>query len=310
MTLDLFSLRCFVEVARSRHFGEAARTLFVSQAQLSKRVRDLEQYLDVVLLDRTTRSVELTEAGAEVLVEAREILARVASLESRARRAARGEAGQLTMGVVGSTTFTILPRIMRVLRRSLPEVDVAIAADLLTPMQERMLRDREIDVGLLRLPVRATGLAWRTVDRDPIVLAVPSTHRLARTQGPVDPRRLRDERIVSYPTRSGSVVGDAVLRLLSSAGVEPNLAVEVTDTGTMLGLVAAGVGVALVPSSARRMAVDDVVVLELLNPTHVDIALAWREDDTSPLLRTFLSALAADGLLEGPDTSTTCEDLS
>lgn len=308
MTLDLFSLRCFVEVAKSRHFGHAARTLFVSQAQLSKRIRDLETYLDVVLLDRTTRSVELTEAGADVLVEAREILARVAALESRARRAGRGETGLLSLGVIGSTTFTILPRVMRVLRRDLPDVEVVIAAELLTPMQERMLRDHEIDVGLLRLPVRGPGLTWRIVGRDPIVLAVPSSHRLAQVEGPVDPRRLRDERLVSYPTRAGSVVGDAVLRLLSSAGIEPHVAVEVTDTSTMLGLVSAGVGVALVPSSARRMAVDDVAVLELTNPTHVDIALAWREDDTSPLLRTFLSALDADGLFSGPSLDTTSQE--
>lgn len=303
MSLDLFSLRCFVEVARTRHFGNAARELYVSQAQLSKRIRDLEDELGAVLLDRTTRSVELTEAGAEALAEAREILAHVTTLEESVRRAARGEAGSLTLGVVGSTTFTILPRIMRVLRHQLRTVDVSIVAELLTPTQERMLHNHQIDVGILRLPIRTKGLTWRTIDRDPLVLAVPESHRLAGCVEPVDPRRFRDDPFIAYPTSSGSVVRDAAIRQCSAAGFEPNVVVEVSETSTMLGLVSAGVGVALVPRSARRMAVDDVKILALTNPTHVQIALAWREDDTSPLIRRFLSALDAEGLFLDPDTA-------
>lgn len=296
MNLDLFSLRCFVAVAESKHFGNAARTLFVSQAQLSKRVRDLESEFGAVLLDRTTRSVELTEAGAELLVEAREILAQLDSLEERVRRAARGEAGTLTLGVVGSTTFTILPRIMRVLRAALPDVDVSILAELLTPAQEAKLRDHQLDAGILRLPVRLPGLTWRPLDRDPLVLAVPENHYLADHSGPVDPRELRDDPLIVYPRQSGSVVGEAVLRQCTKAGFEPHVAVEVSETSTMLGLVSAGIGAAFVPASAQRLAVDDVRVLPLASPEYVEIALAWREDDTSPVLRSFLSALDAEGV--------------
>lgn len=300
MTIDLFSLRCFVAVAETQHFGNAARALFVSQAQLSKRIRDLESELGAVLLERTTRSVGLTEVGAEVLVEARQVLSHISAMEEKARRAVRGEIGTLALGVVGSVTFTLLPRIMRVLRQELPGVDVSIRAELLTPEQERMLHGHEIDMGILRLPVRSSGLTWRVIDRDPLMAAVPRDHRLARLDEPVDATEFRDEPMVIYPRTSGSVVGEAVVRQCARAGFEPNVAVEVTDTSTMLGLVSAGIGIALVPSSASRLAVEDVVMRQIRHPEMVEIAVAWRENDTSPLLRSCLSALRESGAFLEP----------
>lgn len=300
MNLDLFSLRCFVAVAEERHFGRAAQTLYVSQAQLSKRIRDLESDLGAILFHRTTRSVEPTEVGIEILAEARQVLGHLDAMEARVRSHTRGERGTLVLGVIGSITYTLLPQIMRVLRRELPDVSVTLDAELLTPDQERLLHRRELDVGILRLPVRAPGLAWRLLDRDPLVAAVPAGHRLAITDGPVPISVLRNEPMVVYPRASGSVVGESVRRMCSSGGFEPRVAVEVSDTSTMLGLVSAGIGMALVPSSARRLAVSDVRFVEVENPEYVDIAVAWRSDDTSPLVRAFLAALNRAGLFADP----------
>lgn len=294
MTLDLFSMRCFVTVAEKQHFGNAARALFISQAQLSKRIRDLETELGAVLLNRTTRSVELTEVGAEVLADARQVLAHVDAMEDKARRAVRGEIGTLSLGVVGSVTFTILPRIMRVIGQALPGVDVRIVAELLTPAQEEMLASHQIDVGILRLPVRSAGLKWNVIDRDPLVAAIPSGHRLAEGDVPLDGGQLRDEPMLVYPGSSGSVVGEAVRRQCARAAFDPDVAVEVSDTSTMLGLVSAGIGIALIPRSAASLATSAVTLRELQEPERVEIALAWREDDTSPLLRAFLTALRDD----------------
>ena len=302
MNIDLFSLRCFVTVADERHFGKAARTLYVSQAQLSKRIRDLESDLGVILFNRTTRSVEPTELGAEVLEEARQVLAHLDAMVGRVQSLARGERGTLKLGVVGSITYTLLPRIMRVLRRELPDVQVTLDSELLTPDQERLLQRRELDVGIVRLPVRDPGFSWRLLDRDPMVAAVPAAHRLALADGPVPVGVLRNEPMVVYPRASGSVVGEAVRRMCSRGGFEPRVAVEVSDTSTMLGLVSAGIGIALVPSSARSLAVSDVHFVEVDQPEYVDIALAWRSDDSSSLLQAFLAALGRAGLFIDPPT--------
>lgn len=296
MSVDLFSLECFVKVAETQHFGNAARELFVSPAQLSKRIRDLEHTLDVALFHRTTRNVELTEVGAEVLPEARQILSHVSALETAAERAAEGSAGTLSIGVVGSTTFTVLPECLRILHDTLPDVSITIAADLLTPMQEKMLTSGEIDVGILRLPVRTEGIVYRVVDHDPLVAALPPGHRLGTSERPIDASELKDDSFIIYPARSGSVVREAILNQCARAGFDPMVAVEVSDTSTGLGLVSSGVGVALVPASARKMAVPNVSMVELQDPSSVEIAIAWREGSESAVLKAFLSQVASAGL--------------
>lgn len=297
--MDIFSLRCLIEVNRTRHFGRAAQALFISQAQLSKRIRDLEVELGSVLLDRTTRNVELTPAGAEALAESREIVHHVNELEKNVRSVAAGETGSLSLGVVGSATLTILPRLMRILHRDLPGINVGVVAELLTPAQEELLEDHRIDIGLLRLPVRSPRLVWRTVDHDPLVLVVPESHRLAGGTSLVDVRQIRDEPFIAYPADSGSVVRDAVLNQCRVAGFVPNVTIEVSETSTILGLVSSGLGVSLVPQSARGMAPAGTVIRELVDPKEIEIALTWREDNMSPILRRFLNAVEDEGLFLG-----------
>ncbi|MBK5961257.1 hypothetical protein CCR97_24065 [Rhodoplanes elegans] len=302
MSMDLGDLRAFVAVAEEQHFGRAAERLGISLAQVSQRVRRLEETLKAELLFRTTRSVVVTRTGEELLAEGRVLLAQVARLEEQVRHLGSGKDGPLRLGAVGSVSQTLLPRMVGIVERAMPGVRLKITAGMFTSAQERALLDREIDLALLRLPMRAAGLAYRVVGRDPLVLVIAAGHRLAgRDQ--IRLEDLCDEPFVTFPEASGSVVRDAVLTQCAKAGFVPTGLVEVGDTGTMLGLVAAGLGVALVPRSAQGLAKDQlqsgIRFVDLGMTEYIDIALAWRAQSNSPLVRRALCALDEADLFIG-----------
>ncbi|MDC7788213.1 LysR family transcriptional regulator [Rhodoplanes sp. TEM] len=296
--MDLGDLRAFVAVAEERHFGRAAERLGISLAQVSQRVRRLEDSLKTELLFRTTRSVSVTRAGEELLAEGRSLLALVTRVEEQVRQFGAGKDGILRLGAVGSVSHTLLPRLVRIVERTMPGVRLKITAGMFTSAQERALREREIDLALLRLPVRLAGLAYRLVGRDPLVLVLASDHPLA-ARDQVRVEDLCSEAFVTFPESSGSVVREAVLTQCARAGFIPNSLVEVGDTGTLLGLVAAGLGVALVPRSAQNLTRSGVRFVDLGVTENIDIALAWLPQSGSALVRQVLTALEQDGLFLG-----------
>jgi DNA-binding transcriptional LysR family regulator len=296
--MDLGDLRAFIAVAEERHFGRAAERLGISLAQVSQRVRRLEETLKAELLIRTTRSVAVTQAGDELLAEGRALLAQVSRVEQQIRHIGTGKDGILRLGAVGSVSHTLLPRMAGIIERTMPGVKLKITAGMFTCAQERALREREIDLALLRLPVRLAGLAYRVVGRDPLVLVLSSDHPLA-AHDQVRIEDLCNEAFVTFPESSGSVVRDAVLTQCARAGFIPNSLVEVGDTGTLLGLVAAGLGVALVPSSAQSLTRSGVRFVDLGVTENIDIALAWRAQSGSALVRQALTALEEADLFVG-----------
>lgn len=298
--MELRHLRYFVAVAEARHFGRAAERLHMAQPPLSQAIRQLEADLGAELLSRTTRRVGLTEAGEVFYDDALRILRYVEDTSRRVRRIADGAHGLVRIGVTGSASYHQLPRIAGIIRRELTGVALEVHAEMLTPAQESALLESSLDIGVLRPPTREEGVAHRTIAREPLVAALPSEHRLA-AEPAIDVAELAAEPFVLYSAASRSVVNDAVVRSCLAEGFYPHRAEEVGETSTLLGLVAGGLGVALVPDSVRAVALDGVVFTPVRQPQTVDLALAWRADDPSPLVANLLRTLEDNGVFLAPD---------
>ena len=282
--MELRLLRYFVAVAEERHFGRAAARLHMAQPPLSQAIRQLEAELGVTLLHRTTRRVDLTEAGQAYLVRARAILGEIDQAADVARRVAAGAVGHLTLGCVGTATYSVLPSLSRRLSTELPGVDFSFRGEMLAPDQVVALREGAIDVALLRPPVADLSLVVETLRRDRLMVALPVDHPLtgrARVRG----RDLAGVDLIMHSAERRSVMYAVVLRLLHDAGVEPRIRHEVGETSTMLTLVAGGLGAAVVPEPVTALGLEGVVYRPLVEPTaSVELAVAHRDDRTEPHL--------------------------
>ena len=300
--MELRHLRYFAAVAETRHFGRAAERLHLAQPALSQSVRQLESELGVSLFTRTTRQVQLTPAGEFLHREAQRLLAAVDDSARGVRRIAAGRLGLLRIGFTGTAAFTQLPRIARVIKRELPGVALEIHADLLTPAQAAALDEGRLDLGVLRPPVSSDGLTLRTITREPLVLALPADHRLVE-QPDLATSDLRAEPFVMYAD-SHSAVNEAVLRSCRDAGFTPRREHEAPGTAVLLALVAAGLGVALVPGSVQASPLRGVVFRDLPDAATTELALAWRSAETSPLVTSVLDVLEADCLFDEDNAPT------
>jgi DNA-binding transcriptional LysR family regulator len=292
--VELRHLRYFAAVAETRHFGKAAERLHMAQPPLSQAIRQLEAELGAELFTRTTRQVNLTRAGDAFYADVTRILTSVDDSVRRVKRIADGRLGVLRIAFTGTAAYRHLPQIARLVKRELPGVGLEIHSDMLTPQQERALVEGRIDIGVLRPPIRHEPISSRTIAVEPLVLVVPEDHRLAE-EAAVSVADLRAENFVMYDA-AGSVVNDAVIRSCMAAGFSPHREHEVAGTAILLGLVAAGLGIALVPQSVESVAVDGVVFKPIEGAEGVELALAWRSDDDSALIESFLSTLEAGGV--------------
>jgi DNA-binding transcriptional LysR family regulator len=297
--MELRHLRYFVTVADTRHFGRAAERLHMAQPALSQSIRQLEAELGTALFARTTRQVALTPAGEFLLGEAHRLLDTLEGSVRGVRRVADGRMGQLRMGFTGTAALSHLPRVARTLQRALPEVVLEVHSDLLTGAQCDLLRAGGLDLAVLRPPVRGDGIEVRLLEREPLIVALPADHPLA-AQATVAVRELRNAPFIAYAGKD-SVVNTAVLRSCWAAGFAPRVEHESGGTAVQLALVAGGLGVAVVPASARALPLAGVVFRDLPGAESVELALAWRQDADSPLVRRVLDALS--GLFEHHDPS-------
>jgi DNA-binding transcriptional LysR family regulator len=299
--MELRHLRYFAAVAETKHFGRAADRLHLAQPALSQAIRQLEAELGTPLFVRTTRQVDLTPAGEFLRDETTRILAAIDDSVRGVRRIAEGRQGLLRIAFTGSAAHTLLPRIARTVKRELPGLALEIHADLLTPAQVAGLTDGSLDLGVLRPPTTGDALTVRTITREPLVLAVAADHRLAE-QPEVAMADLRTEDFIVFAGER-SVVNDAVLRSCREAGFTPTVAHEAAGTTVMLPLVAAGLGVALVPASVRAAPLEGVVFRDVPDAASLDLALAWRTDDPDPALLAVLEVLEAADLFSPTDSA-------
>jgi DNA-binding transcriptional LysR family regulator len=285
--MDLRQLRQFVMLAEELHFGRAAERLAMTQPPLSISIRGLEEELGVQLFERTRRRVALTHAGTTFLQEARALLERASSAVEIARAAHRGESGRLAIGFMAASAYTLLPPLLREFSAHFPRVRLDLR-ELTLPQQFEAFRRGDIDVALLRPPVADPHLEAEILLEEPLILALPAKHRLlARSR--ISAKNLAGEPFVMFQRAPGLVLHDLIMRFCLETGFTPKVSQEASQTHVVVGLVSAGIGVALVPESARNIRIRGVTYRPLFEETpRVHSALAWRRDDKSPVLAAFI----------------------
>lgn len=279
---ELIQLRCFVAVAEELHFGRAAARLNMTQPPLSRHIQVLERILKVELFHRSSRSVRLTAAGAAFLVEAMRIVEMADSAVSTARAAAEGQEGMVSLGFTAASGYAFLPRFMSSAQQEMPGVRFLLKEMVSNEQMENLLSGR-LDIGLLRPPVRRAELASMEVLRERFVVcshsSVPEHQR---------PRRLADFDglpLIMYAADKARYFHDLLTSLLTRARAEPKLVQHLAQIHTMLMLVSAGHGYAVVPESSIRLRPEDVVFspLEDSEPI-VELHAVWRNENDNPAL--------------------------
>jgi DNA-binding transcriptional LysR family regulator len=294
MNLELRQLRYFVAVADEMHFGRAAARLHMTQPPLSQTIQALESVLGAQLFHRSKRSISLTAAGAALLPEAKRLLLQAQMLPDLARRAATGEAGRLSLAFVSTADYSILPPVLREFRERFAQVHIDLR-EATTDVQLEELSQGRIDAGLLILPLPErlnSELDFHTVLSEPLVLAAPADCAAIRRKGAVSLKSLGDIPLIIFPRRIGPAFHDAILACFHDHGLAPEIGQEAIQMQTIIGLVSAGMGIALVPQSVSNLKRPGVEYRSLKEATPmIETGLTWRRDNTSPVLHAFLNLL-------------------
>lgn len=284
--IDLRQLRYFQAVAEELHFGRAAARLAIAQPALSRQIQQLEQELGTPLLRRTQRRVELLPAGALLLERSRAIQQELARTLADVRRTGAGELGKLSLGFIHSSTYGLLPVVIRRFRQLYPGIELELHEMPITAQHAALLRGT-IDLGLLRVQAAPPELEVVPVMADPFVLAVPAKHPLAGRER-VRLKEVAGEPFVMFSKAEAPLLHDRVQAMCEHAGFSPDVVQRATQLHTMVGLVGGGLGVAVVPGSARNLHPKQVRFLQIADkaePLH--IALGWRRGHETPAIRSF-----------------------
>lgn len=305
--MELRRLRYFVTVAEELHFGRAAEKLHMSQPPLSIQIRALEGELGVMLLKRTQRHVSLTHAGQAFLQEARKILAQVEQAVLTTRRAGRGEIGELAVGFISVADYNLLPIVLREFRRRFPLVNLTLREST-TDIQIQDLIAGRIDVGFVLPPISASGIESVAVLREPLIAALPQRHPLAARPGKITLSKLAGSPFILFPRRMAPGLYDAVVSFCRAAGFSPQVEQEAVQMQTIVSLVSAELGVALIPESLKNLQRAGVVYKALRERSPMtEIHLAWRKGDDLPALKLFVELAlrnASDDAPRRPQTAT------
>jgi DNA-binding transcriptional LysR family regulator len=289
----LTQLEGFVAVAEELHFGRAAERLSMTQPPLSRQIRLLETSMGVRLLDRTSRSVSLTPAGRTLLVEARRILRLSDETALAVRRVPSGESGSLVVGFTAASVHGPVTRLVSRLSEAHPHLDLVLR-ELVSADQLAALGAGDVDLGLLRPPIRGSGFHWRRVHEEPMVLATPRAHPLADPTRPAGLEVLGEEPVVMFSPVEARYFHELVSGAAEAHGVVMRPAQYVTQVHTMLALVEAGLGIALVPESASATAPDGVALRPIEGAPRAELVAAWRAGADEPALHRALALLPAE----------------
>ena len=288
--MELRHLRYFVTLAEELHFGRAAERLHIAQPPLSQQIRQLEIELGFSLFHRTKRKVQLTEAGLVFLEEAQQILKQLEQAIQIGRQTSRGEIGQLAIGFVSSAAYNILPETLRSFRTCFPGVALELH-ELTTFQQVQWLKEGRIDVGFVRPPIEETAFSTETIFRERLVVALPETHPLAN-QLNLSLASLCKEPFIFFSRIHAPGLYDTLISLCQQAGFSPMVVQEAIQMQTIVSLVAAEIGVAIVPASLQHLQRTGVVYKIVQEPTpEVALNMIWRQDDISPTVQRFIEVV-------------------
>lgn len=305
--MELRHLRYFIAVAEELHFTRAAERLHIAQPPLSQQIQALEAELGVALFERSRRRVSLTEAGQQFLSSARAILADTERAADNARRAARGELGELRIGLIISLPLTrLIPESINAYRQRYPDVTLQLR-DMNTLVQFQALLDGELDLGFSRRPEEGIPdeLGVLELQSHPLCAVIHDSHPLAH-RATLSLAELRDEPFILYPSDAGSGIQRLILRLCASQGFTPRVAQEAREATTHIGLVSARLGIAVLPATVSCIHAHGVRYIPLSDPdASTTLILSWHKDNASPLVRQFVEHVQVASLaLEQQKAST------
>ncbi|TDR95687.1 LysR family transcriptional regulator [Enterovirga rhinocerotis] len=287
--MDLVRLRSFLVLMEELHFGRAAALLGIAQPHLSRRIQELERSMGVELFRRSQRHVEPTAAGRSFAERVTAVLAALDNAALEAREVAAGISGRLRIGFIHSSTYGVLPATLKQFRAMRPDIAIELR-EMTILAQIDALRSGDIDLGILRPIGGEDDLAYETVLHEPFRLAVPQDHPLARRRS----LRLSDtmrERFIMFPREASPLFHARITAAFDAVGVIPNVVQEATQIHTVLGLVGAGLGIALVPNSSRQLDWPAIRLLEIDQaPEPVEICIGWRRDQSPPAREAFVDA--------------------
>lgn len=291
--MELRHLRYFVAVAETLSFTRAAERLHIGQPPLSMQIRDLEEELGARLFERSRRKVALTEAGLRFLEHARAILERAARAAEEARRAAAGELGELRVGFTSSLPYSeMLPALLSGFRRRHPEVHLQLR-ELFTAAQFAALAEGELDVGLVRVGAQGAppGIALQELGRDPLCVVVHASHALAQ-RAAISFAELAEEGFITFPRGAGTGLPDLLQTLAGAAGFMPKIVQTAREATTQIGLVAAGLGLAVLPAPLSCVRIPRVRYLPLTDAgAEFPLSVAWPDREPAPVTARFLAVL-------------------
>ena len=290
--MELRHLRYFEAVAEELNFSRAAVRLHIAQPPLSRQIQELEQELGAVLVDRGVRPIQLTPAGKFFHQQVVQTLARLKEVADGTRRIAKGQRAWFALGFVPSTLYGWLPELIRRFRSTISDVELGLS-ELTTVQQAEALKAGRIDVGFGRLHLNDPAITSEVVMEERLVVALTTAHRL-RSRKSVRLAQLADEPIILYPAKPRPSYADEVSNIFRSRNLSMTVVMEVNELQTAIGLVAAGVGIALVPESVQRLHRDDVAYRPLADPGVVSpVLMNYRTGDESSELARFRQLVAA-----------------
>ena len=281
--MELRHFEAFVAVAEELHFGRAAQKLHIAQPALSQMIRSLERDLGVKLFDRTTRRVRLTASGEAMFEPAQAIGSQVDGARRIARAAQDGVVGRVRIGFGGTSGYSILSRIARGVAARQPGISLELNPQMYCGEAAQAVRDGDMDLAVVSPPAPA-GVDVHVIRQETVMVAVPITHRLAERES-VSMVELADQPFISYAPSHGSQVREVMVRLADEAGFLPHVVQEAPDPYSLLALVGAQVGVAVVVSSSDHIRIDGVRYVKLDEGGDAfTLALGWRRNNPSTAL--------------------------
>ncbi len=285
--MNLRTLDYFVAVGEELSFTRAAARVHIQQAPFSQAIRKLEEQVGAVLLKRNTRGVELTEAGLAFLAASRGILQSYTDGVRAAQLAGKGLSGRLRVGYVAYAAYDLLPHIVRAFREACPQVALSLR-QLISGEQIELIRRGELDAGMIRPAELPADVNQSLLLSEPFVCALPDKHRLAGRRR-IRVRDLQGEPFIMLPSQPRTGFYRQIESILSVAGVVPRVVQEALQLDTMVGLVSAGIGVAIVPASVRRRSTEGVVFCDLDGTqARAEIRFVWKGGEESAAMRNLL----------------------
>lgn len=296
---EFSQLRCFVAVAEELHFGRAASRVFMTQPPLSRQIQLLERAVGVQLLERTSRNVRLTAAGKAFYLDAASMLRLADQAAVTARRTGSGEAGQVVIGYTAVAGYMLIPNLIAAAQRLLPDIDIVLK-EMVSPEQLDALTSESIDLAFMR-PTSGEQVfqaQYHLLLKEPLVLALPADHPLAK-KARIRIGDMAQQALIMYAPDKGKYFYDKINELFTASSVNPRYIQHIGQTHTIMALVRASIGMAIVPASAQHLMFENVVFRPLWrNDVFAEIYLAWRANHRNPALD-LIRQFAIEHLVDG-----------